>query len=208
MSGSTGSTQLSDLPLEALVACHECDLFRHPLAFCTRCSCVAAVGCSNPSDSAALSLPLAGIAVLRHPLRFQASEKPLHRCIPAVATTTHALFDPVSACAFSRASRRVRLAGIDNPSVRAFGRQHVAVRMAVRRSLPRRKRRQPEDCSKVPPTVSGVSSSGLSSAQVRLQALISSTREVLVTFMKNNFHAKSEGCLVRLRQGGRQSQAD
>ena len=94
MSGSTGSTQLSDLPLEALVACHECDLFRHPLAFCTRCSCVAAVGCSNPSDSAALSLPLAGIAVLRHPLRFQASEKTLHRCvIPAVSTEAHALFD-------------------------------------------------------------------------------------------------------------------
>ena len=45
--------------------------------------------------------------------------------------------------------------------------------------------------------------------QTALQALISSTREVLVTFMRNNFHAKSEGCLVRRRQGaGRQSQAD
>ena len=44
-----------------------------------------------------LSLPLAGIAVLRHPLRFQASEKTLHRCvIPAVATAAHALFDPVA----------------------------------------------------------------------------------------------------------------
>ena len=44
MSGSTGSTQLSDLPLEALVACHECDLLmRKPLlsngerAECPRC---------------------------------------------------------------------------------------------------------------------------------------------------------------------------
>ncbi len=39
-----------------------------------------------------LSLALAGIAVFRHPLRFQASEKSLHRCvIPAVATAAHAL---------------------------------------------------------------------------------------------------------------------
>ena len=28
-------------------------LIRHQLAFCIRCSCVAADGCSNPSDSAA-----------------------------------------------------------------------------------------------------------------------------------------------------------
>ncbi len=45
-----------------------------------------------------LSLAFAGIAVFRHPLRFQASEKTFHRCvIPAVAPATHALFDPVAA---------------------------------------------------------------------------------------------------------------
>ena len=44
-----------------------------------------------------LSLPLAGIAVLRHPLRFQTSEKTLHRCvIPAVSTAAHALLDPLA----------------------------------------------------------------------------------------------------------------
>ena len=53
--------------------------------------------------------------------------------------------------------------------------------------------RMPEGCSRAPSTVSGASSTELSSAQARLQALISSTREVLVTFMKNNFHAESEG---------------
>ena len=44
-----------------------------------------------------LSLPLAGIAMLRHPFRFQASEKALHRCVvPAVTAAAHALFDPVA----------------------------------------------------------------------------------------------------------------
>lgn len=44
-----------------------------------------------------LSLPLAGIAMLRHPFRFQASEKALHRgVVPAVAAAAHALLDTVA----------------------------------------------------------------------------------------------------------------
>lgn len=44
-----------------------------------------------------LSLSLAGIAMLGHPLRFQASEKALHRCIvPAVTAAAHALLDAVA----------------------------------------------------------------------------------------------------------------
>lgn len=44
-----------------------------------------------------LSLALVGVAMLRHPLCFQASEKAIHRCvIPAITTATHVLFDPVA----------------------------------------------------------------------------------------------------------------
>lgn len=44
-----------------------------------------------------LSLPLVGIAMLRHPFRFQASEKTLHRrVVPAVAAAAHALLDTVA----------------------------------------------------------------------------------------------------------------
>jgi hypothetical protein len=44
-----------------------------------------------------LSLPLVGIAMLWHPLRFQASEEPFHgRVIPAISTSAHTLLDSVA----------------------------------------------------------------------------------------------------------------